>query len=513
MSITTENNKRIARNTIMLYIRQIVTLLIGLYTVRVVLDVLGVEDYGIYNTVAGVVGLLGFLSETMASASQRFFSFALGQNDRKQIQMVFSVNFIIYLAIAVVALVLFETLGLWFVNEKLVVPPERYEASCTIYHYAVMTFVVMIMRSPFMALIIAHEDMQIYAYMSILEAVLKLGIVYLLVFINFDKLELYGTLVFIITMLTTLIYVGIALKKYRKYNFKINKWNKTLFKEITDFTGWTMFGQLTNTLRHQAVTVLLNQVFNPLVVAARTIATSVSGQINVFANGFNTSLYPPIIKYYAANEKQNMFSLIYNGSKITFFLMWILALPLFLEMETVLNIWLKDVPQYAVLFTKLTIIESVIFSISMPLTTAARAPGRMKIYELTLGTIQILIFVFSWIVLKLGAAAYSVFIVAIIANIVMFFVRLIIVSKLIQLPKIQFFRNVVIPIMGVSVVSFILSYTVHSVLPDGIVFAIISILASVIFCAISMYFIGLNKYWRRKVREIVINRVNIFVKR
>lgn len=513
MSTIQENNKRIAKNTLMLYIRQIVTLLVGLYTVRIVLDVLGVEDYGVYNAVAGVVAMLGFLTGSMASASQRFFSFALGQKDSEQVQKVFSVNFIIYLAIAVIAILLFETIGLWFINEKLAVPPERYDAARIIYHYAVFTFVVMIIRSPFMAMIIAHEDMQIYAYMSIVEALLKLGIVYLLMYIAYDKLVLYGSLVFIVSLLTTLIYISIALRKYREYKFKINKWDRNLFKEITDFTGWTMFGQLTSTLRSQAVTILLNQVFNPVVVAARAVAMNVSGQINVFANGFNTSLYPPIIKYYAAGDKNNMFSLLYHGSKMTFFLMWVLALPLFLEMEAVLGIWLKDVPQYAVLFTQLTIVESVVFSISMPLTTAARAPGRMKNYELILGTIQVLIFVVSWFVLKLGAAAYSVFVVAIIANAVMFFVRLFIVSGLTGLPKREFFTNVVIPVSGVSIVSFLLSYAVHTLLPDGIVYTLISILASVLFCLVSMYYLGLNKYWREKIKGMIVGKLSSFIKR
>ncbi|HMM16337.1 MAG TPA: oligosaccharide flippase family protein [Petrimonas sp.] len=510
---TAENNKRIAKNTLMLYIRQIVTLLVGLYTIRVVLDVLGVEDYGVYNAVAGVVAMLGFLSGSMASASQRFFSFALGQNDSELIRKVFSVNFIIYSAIAIIALVLFETLGLWFIKEKLVVPSERYEAANFIYHFAVFTFVASILSSPFMALIIAHEDMQIYAYMSILEAVLKLGVVFLLKFIAYDKLELYGILVFSVTVVTTSIYISIALKKYKKYKFKVGKWDKGLFKQITDFTGWTLFGQVTTTLRNQAVTILLNQAFNPIVVAARAIAMNVSGQINVFANGFNTSLYPPIIKYYSADEKQNMFSLLYHGSKITFFLMWILALPFFLEMEAVLSIWLKEVPQYAVLFTQLTIVESIISSISMPLTTAARAPGRMKNYELILGIIQILIFVVSWIVLTFGAAAYSVFVVAIIANIIMFFVRLIIVSNLIQLSKRQFFENAVIPITGVCIASFIPSYAVNYILPEGTIFTIISILASVIFCTISMYFLGLNKHWRDKIKKMIITRESSLVKK
>lgn len=490
----------------MLYFRQILILLVSLYTVRVVLDVLGVEDYGIYNVVAGLVTLFSFLNGTMASATQRFFSFALGRNDNEQLRKIFSVNIVIYVGIGIAAVVLLETVGLWFVNAKLEVPPSRFDSALYIYHFAVLSFITTILTAPFMAIIIAHEDMQIYAYVSIIETMLKLGVVYLLMYIEADKLELYGVLLFIVSLINALIYISISLWKYDECQFKKFCWNKGLVQEILGFTGWTLFGQVTTVVRNQAVTILINQVFNPVVVASRAIALGIGGYIGVFSNNFNTSLYPPIIKLYSNNSKNQMFLLIFNGSKLTFFLMWIIAFPLLMELEMILNIWLKIVPLYTVLFTRLCIIESLIFSLSLPLATAARAPGKMKTYELTLGIIQSSIFFISWMILRMGYPAYSVFVVSIVVNLIMFFVRLFIVSDLIDLSKKSFIVKVVFPIIGVVVLSTILTYCTKRSLPLGFIYSIIVIVSSLIFSTISMFYIGLDRNWRIKIQNFVTDK-------
>lgn len=491
----------------MLYFRHILILLVSLYTVRIVLDTLGVEDYGIYNVVAGIVTFFSFLSGTMASATQRFFSFALGQGDEEKLKKTFSVNLIIYAAIALIAVLLLETVGLWFVNEQLEVPASKFESAKILYQFSLMTFVATIITTPFRAIIIAHEDMQIYAYVSILEAVMKLGVVFLLLYLPGNKLQLYGALILGVSIINAVTYMGISSYKYAECQYKRFYWDRGLFHEIVGFTGWTLFGQITTVGRNQAVTILLNQVFNPVVVAARAIAMNISSQIMVFSSNFNIGLYPPIIKSYAANDKKHMFSLISNGSKITFFLMWVFALPFFLEMETILNIWLKNPPIEAVLFTRLALVEVLINSISMPIATAARAPGRMKVYELTLGIIQIGIFVASWIALKFGGAPYSVFVVAIVANIVMFMVRLLIVRSLIGLSLRPFFREVVYPLLLMVLISTLPSFAIYYYLPEGFVYTIISILLSVIITTTSMYYIGLDKAYRNKVRSVVGNRI------
>lgn len=502
------NSKRIAKNTLLLYARQILILLVSLYTVRVVLNVLGVEDYGIYNVIGGVVSFFSFLSGTMASATQRFFSFALGQNDFEKLKTTFSVNCVIYIAIAIIAFLLLESVGTWYVSTQLHVPAARYQAVQWIFHFSILTFIGAILTTPFMAIIIAHEDMQIYAYVSIVEAIMKLGIVFLLVFLPWDKLELYSVLLFALSVINAIIYITICARKYKECQFRHFYWNKEMIKENLGFTGWTLFGQVTSVARNQAVTILLNQMFNPVVVAARAIAMNITSQINLFSNNFNVGLYPPIIKSYAANNKEEMFSLIFRGSKITFFLMWFFALPLFLEMDTILTVWLKNPPPEAVLFTRLALIEVLINSVSLPITTAARAPGKMKLYESTLGAIQIGIFFASWAVLLMGYEAYSVFIVAIIANLIMFIVRLFIVSLLIKLPVQNFNRQVTLPVLNIIFSSSLLSYFIHTIMPKSLIFVCLSILISMTISTIIMYYGGLDNQERKKLNEIIKNRIH-----
>lgn len=512
MSETAANNRRIAKNTLMLYIRQILVLLVSLYTVRVILEVLGVEDYGIYTVVGGVVSLFSFFSGTMASASQRFFSFALGQQDLTLLKKTFSVNLIIYVGIVLIAFILLETLGLWYVNERLKISPDRFEAACFVFHFSVLTLIGTILTTPFRAIIIAHEDMHIYAYLSIFDVIVKLIVVYLMMYISWDKLELYAVLLFVVSLMNFAIYILICVRRYAECQLKPFLWDKKLLVEISKFTGWSLFGQLSTVFRDQGVTILLNQMFNPVIVATKAITVNITSGINVFANGFNTGLYPPIIKYYANKEMDNMFSLIYNGSKISFFLMWVFMLPLFLEIETVLNLWLVNPPLEAVLFTRLALIEVLINSISLPIGTAARAPGKMRAYELSLGSIQIMIFFVTFAVLKMGGAAYSIFIVAIVANILMFFVRLFMVQKLIGLPISSFIKTVLIPVILIVFSSFIPSYFASIFLPSTILFSFITVIFCVFVSLISMYFIGLNKELRKKVRIFAVHKCNILIR-
>lgn len=508
MSSTLKTNKRIAKNTLMLYLRQLVILFVNLYTVRLVLELLGVEDYGIYAVIGSLVTMLSFLSATMASATQRFFSFALGRNDQEKLKKLFSTNLIIYGCIALSGFILLETVGLWYVENQLNLPEERFEAARFLYHFSVLTFVFTIILTPFLSIIIAHEDMQIYAYVSILEAVMKLSTVFLLIYISWDKLELYGVLLFIISAVFCITYIIICSKKYLECQFRKFYWDKELAREVLGFTGWTLFGAVTTVGRNQAITILLNQFFNPATVAARAISNSITNQIIVFSANFNVGLYPPIIKSYSSGDKQGMFSLISNGSKITFFLMWVLALPLFIQMDVILSLWLKNPPAEAVLFTRLALIEAVINSISLPIATAARAPGKMKLYELTLGSIQVLIFVVVWGILEMGGAAYYVYFVAIAANIIMFVARLLIVKKLIGLPLKPYIYKVFFPLLGVMLLSLLPSVAVYSLLSDNFISSAISIFTCIVSSSVSMYYLGLDKLWRAKVRNMIANKIN-----
>lgn len=501
-------NSKIMKNTLMLYTRQILIVFVNLYTVRVVLNVLGVEDYGVYYVVAGIVAFFSFLQGTMASATQRFFSFALGAKEENKLEQTFSMNLLVYIFIALLAFILLQTVGLWFVNEHLNIPPDRVEAAKWVYQVSIFTFIATIIATPFMAIIIAHEDMHYYAYISIVEVIIKLLIVLILPFIAFDKLIVYAVLMFISTSLITSIYFTLSFRKYKECQIKTFYWNRDLMREIFSFTSWTLFGQFSTVIRNHAITILLNQRFDPVTVAARVIAVNVASQVNMFAENFNLSMYPPIVKQYASKKYDEMFALIFSGSKATFFLMWIFFLPLFLEMDNILQLWLDIPPRNASLFTRLALIEVLITSISLPLVTAARAPGKMKRYELTLGIINILIFPFSWLLLEYGYGAFIVFVVAIIANMLMFVARLVILKSLIDLPILKYLKNVLTPIISVVILSLVLPVIVYSSFEQSLMMSLTVVFISILSASIVMYFIGLNKLEREKVKMYLSNYLN-----
>jgi O-antigen/teichoic acid export membrane protein len=501
---------RIAKNTLMLYFRQVLIMLVSLYTVRVVLETLGVEDYGIYHVVAGIVTMFGFISNSMASASQRYFSYELGRGDYDQLKKIFSLTLLIYIFIAVLILLLAETIGLWFTNNKLVIPVERKVAALWVYQFSIISFLFTIMTSPYMAMIIAHENMNIYAYVSIIEVLLKLGMVFVLRFISWDKLILYGILMLAVVIINTAIYRTICIRKYKECTFSFY-WNKILFKEIVSYSGWNMFGASTNILKIQGVNILLNQFFSPIVVAARSIATTVDNAAMSFSNNFNTAIRPQIIKSYAVGEKERMLLLMFRGSKGSYLLMYLFALPLVLEMPIVLDLWLKNLPEHAVLFTRLILFDALINSISFPLMATAQATGKIKLYQSVVGGILLLNVPVSWIILLLGAPPYSVLIIAIGLTIIAGTTRLLILKRLIDYSIKQFLKVVMVPIFFISLTSAILPIVSCYILVQNIARLFIVIVLSIISTGFFSYLIGFNTNERKMIKNSVNKYLDIFI--
>ncbi len=500
------NTSRIAKNTLALYFRQILIMLVSLYTVRVVLNTLGAEDYGIYNVVAGVVTMFGFLSGAMATASQRFFSFEMGKENEAGLAQIFSVTLTIYVFLSIVIAIFAETLGLWFICNKLVISPERMAAAKWIYHCAVISFLFTIMTTPYMSAIIAHENMNVYAYVGIVEVVLKLAVVFVLRIVSADKLVLYGILLLFVAVINTGLYRAYCKRYYKECKFRLF-WDKKMFSEMFCFTSWTLFGQFTSIIRNQAVMVLINQFFNPVVVTARSIAQQVTNAVSVFSSNFNTSLYPPIIKEYSAGNKAEMFRLVNNGSKMTFFLMWVFTLPLLLHLDFVLGLWLKEVPEWTVLFTRLSLVDVLINSLSFPLQTAARAPGKMRTYELTLGIMQLLIFPISLVLFRMGFAAWSAFAVSIAATVLMMFARLVLVKCLVGLSLRQFFIKTILPLFVMMVFSLCIVLGMRYLFPKGNISTLGQIVFSVPVSCTAMFFIVLNREQRKQMIRIIKNKL------
>lgn len=488
-----ENSKRIARNTLMLYFRQIIIMLVSLYTVRVVLNVLGAEDYGLYNVVAGVVSALGFLSGAMATATQRYFSYDLGRNNsRDALRNTFCTVFEIYILLSLCVVLIAETVGIWFVLNKLTVPVARKRAVFWIYQSAVVSFIFVLITTPYMSLIIAHENMKIYAYVSIIEAVLKLAIVFLLRVIIFDKLILYGILLCCVSFIITFLYRWHCHKHYSESHIRF-VWNAAFFKEMVSYSGWNLFGSMSDVVKNQGLNIILNIFFGPIVNAARGVAMQVSMAVNAFAQNFSLSVRPQIIKRYANDETDSLLNLVYVSSKGTFLLLYIFALPLMLEINEVLGLWLKTVPESTGFFTVLVLVETIITSISLPLMSLIQATGKIKWYQIIVGSLIIANLPISCVILKFIALPSLAFIVNIIIAVIALFLRLVLIKKeVVSLSVRCFLQKVILPVFLVSSLSFILPFAVICFMKESFVRLVIVIIVSMISVMIVTYFVGLT---------------------
>lgn len=404
---------------------------VSLYTSRVVLSTLGIDDYGIYNVVGGFIGMFAFLNGAMAGCTQRFITIALGKSDEQNLKKVFSTCVITHGMIALIVFILAETIGLWFVLEKLVIPETRMTAAMVVYQCSIVSTMVMIMSFPYNADIIAHEKMSAFAYISIFEAFANLGVVYLLYIGLFDKLAFYAALLLIVKVSVIVVY-----RIYCKRHFveSVFKWlfDKRLLKEMLSFTGWNLWGGIAGTLMGQGINVLLNIFFGPAINAARGVAVQVQNAVRMFATNFQTALNPQMMKSYASGELQAMQMLLFRSAKFTFMLLLCLMLPLMLEIDFVLGIWLKQVPEYTNVFVCFMLCISMIDAISNPFMTASAATGKVKVYQSVVGGILLMIVPIAYITLRLGAEPYAVFIVHFAIAIVAFIARLFIVGRLIE---------------------------------------------------------------------------------
>ena len=374
---SSSNNKRVAKNTLFLYFRMILIMLVTLYTSRVVLAELGIKDYGIYNVVGGVVAMFSFLNNCMSSATQRFMTFELGRGDMARLKKVFAASLNIHITIGVIIVLLAETIGLWFVNHKLVIAPDRMTAANWVYQFSILTFCVNIIQVPYNAVLIAHEKMSVYAYISILEAFLKLGIVYLLVIVPADKLITYGILVFAVQLIIRGIYQVYCRRHYVESKFRLF-WDKGLYKQMSGFAGWNLFGSVAWLLRDQGLNIVLNLFFGTAINAARGVASQVSSAVMGFISNFQVALNPQITKNYATGNIPEMEKLSYLGIKFSFLLLFTMAFPLCLNIDYVLHLWLVEVPDYTALFIILIMVESLAGNMfGVQLMTSLSATGKM----------------------------------------------------------------------------------------------------------------------------------------
>lgn len=490
-SQTTDNNKRIAKNTLLLYFRMLLMMFVTLFTSRVVLDKLGVTDYGIYNVVGGVVAMLGFLNSSMSNAVQRYLSFEIGKNNEAGVNRIFNVSLFAHAGIAVFVFVVMEIVGVWYLNTHMNIPAERMDAANWVLQCSIFTTLFTIVQVPYNAIIISKEQMGIYAYISILEVVLKLLVVYMLAIGNFDKLKLYSVLIMVVTIGIVMIYRFYCTRKYKEAKFKfIKDWN--LLKQIVGFASWNMLGELAWVFTGQGVNIILNSFFGPVVNAARGLAEQVNGAVNRFVANFQTAVNPQLIKNYASDQLGEMKTLLFRSTRFSYYLLLALSLPIILKMDFILHLWLKEVPDYTTDFCQLVLVSSLVSTLSNLLAQVARAYGKIRNYQIIVSIFLFLNFPLSYIVLKFGGSPLSTMFVNIGINAMLLFVRLRLTNRMIQMTYGSFIRNVLFPVIIVTAVALVIPLTIYFMLDNSIISFIIVCLVSFVSVGVSIYALGMN---------------------
>ena len=376
-----ENRKRVIKNTLLLYIRMFLMVAIGLFTSRVVLSTLGVSDYGIYNVVGGIVTMLSFLNTGMVASSQRFLSYELGRSDLKRLKQVFCTSFTIHIVIALIIGLFAETIGLWFVNTHLNIDSDRMFAANCVYQASILTFMLSVISVPYNSGIVAHERMSAFAYVSILESLLKLLIVYLLWASPWDKLIVYGALVVAVSALICWIYAFYCRKNFEECSYTFS-FDKQLFKEMSSFAGWSVIGNMGYSMRDQMSNIILNLFYGTTLNAARGIAMQVSGVINTFSNNFTMAINPQITKQYASGNLQESQQLVYAAARYSFYLLMLISVPVMLNVDYIMKLWLDIVPEYTGIFVKLTLLSALLYTVTQSVTVALQATGRIKAFQI-----------------------------------------------------------------------------------------------------------------------------------
>lgn len=495
MSEISENNKRIAKNTFVLYIRMFVMMFIGFFTARITLNALGVDDFGINNVVGGLVSMFSLLSTSLSSAAGRFITFALGKGDLEEQKRTFATTVNIHVILAIVVVLAIETVGVWFLNHKLNIPPDRMVAAHWILQCSVVSFALGIFSVPYNSSIIAHERMSAFAYMTIFDAVCKLIVVAAIYFYGGDKLILFSILSLIPGIITQIIYIWYCKKHFSEcvYTFQ---WDKKLFREMFGFAGWNFIGCTAGLMRDQGVNIVINIFTSPAVNAARAIAMRLNSLIGQFTGNFMVSLNPQITKYYAVGDLTRMHKLLFYGTRLSYYLFMFLSIPVIFEVEVILNVWLGNVPAHTILFTRLVLILSLIDIFSQTLITAQNATGNIRNYQLVVGGLYLLNLPFSYLLLKMGMIPEITLVVAIVIAVACMIARLCFLRNSIKLPVYDYVRRVIMNALLVTAVSLVLPGLCYFFV-SGTLWRFLAVCtASVVSSAAAIYFIGCDSQER-----------------
>lgn len=487
-------------------------MVVGLFTSRVVLQSLGVEDYGIYNIVGGFVSLFSLLSGSLSAAISRFLTFELGKGNIENLRKVFSSAVTIQIGLSLIIVILAETVGLWFLNSKLVIPEERMFAANCVYQLSILTFVISLISVPYNAAIIAHERMSAFAYMSIFDVVGKLLVAYSLYYATIDRLILFAILGAILSLLNQLIYGIYCKKNFEECTYRFI-FEPTLLKQMFGFAGWNFFGAGSYLLMNQGVNLLLNMYFGVVVNAARGIAVQVDSAVTAFVGNFTTALNPQITKSYASDNRDYMYNLMFRGAKFSFFLLLIFAVPIICETDFILYIWLKTPPLYAINFVRLAIVVSMIHVLSNTMITAMLATGNIKKYQIIVGGLGMLVLPIVWGAFMIGLPPEMAYITVIIIFILQLLCRLFLLRSMIDMPIGRYIKEVLCRVAVVALTSFAISFAVCNIMSQSFIRLFIVALTSFVVTTSLILLVGLDDTERSVILKTIKQRISIILKR
>lgn len=502
MDSHSEDNKRIAKNTMLLYIRMGVMMIISFFTARITLEALGVVDYGINNVVGGLVSMFSLISSSLSSSVGRFITFGLGKGDKKELNTIFSTSVNIHIILAIIVVIAIETIGIWFLNNKMVIPADRLTAAHWVLQCSTLMFTIGLLSVPYNAAIIAHERMDVYAYFTLFDAFSRLAIIFAIKYYGGDKLILLSIISLIPSLIKQFYYWYFSKRNFEECTYHA-VWDKRVFKEMFGFAGWNFIGCTAGLTKDQGVNIAINMFTGPAINAARGIAMQINGIISQFIGNFMVAINPQITKECAAGNLQRMHSLIFKSTRFSYYLFLFLSIPILLEIETILYIWLGQIPAHTVLFTRLVIILSLAEIISNALITAQNATGKIKNYQLVVGGILLMNFPISYILLKIGYIPEITVIVAIIISQVCLIARLSFLRHSVKLDIASFFKKVYCNVIMVSIAAAILPYICHLFIEGRLARLITVGIVSIITSGVAIYFIGCNKEERILTKRFI----------
>ena len=504
------NKKKIAKNTLILYFKMFVTILLQLYVVPVLLRTLGVEDYGIYNVVAGVVTMLTFVSGSLSSGAQRFLAFAIGRNDENEIKKVFSSTLIIYSTTSLLIAIFLEIVGVWFLNTQMTIPVTRMTAANWVFQFTILYFAFEIMIIPFRATIIAHERMNVFAYISIIECLLRLVAAISISYIAFDGLITYSVLLFIVAIFIFLSYLGYCYYKFSECRGFYFHWDSSLGRSLLTYSGWNMMGSLALISRNQGLNIIQNIFFGPVVNAAHSIAQQVQGVANRFIDNVYVASRPQITKLYSIGRIEDMWGLIFQSAKLAFFLMMLIFIPSVLEIDTVLHLWLGEVPSYTAVISKLLLLSLLIETLVNQIISSFQAANKIKSYQITASTILLLNIPVTYFVLKYTEAnPVFPYIISIVLSCLYVYAILWNAKKVIGLNVKDFFYKVLFKNIVVLIPSFVLSYLLCNIIYPSAYRIIYTVIVSTIISLSFIWFLGLVK----EEKTYILNIIKIKIKK